>query len=385
MNDEQLLRDRLRAEVAGVDLPAGLAAAVERGSRRRRRTRMAAAGAVAATLLVSGGLVAGLRGTAAAPPAAPSAPDVCADRFRTVFVEPAPADADISGWGYRGDGTLRPALDGIARAVGRADRTVAVPLLGERLSGDRVVYGIAVRQPDRWILRLASGRTDGAAVVLETGYITTTVPAPAPGAQISAIVPRHAPDLEPGAFSDLRNVLIVLAPRGTARIDYTGCRDGAAFRVGAAGDTLIRDVGFLRVPGRLTIGGWSGPPTSVEQIVLRRPADPTAPPGDWTTLARAQGQMIVSDQLVDVRLPEPHRRYAATKVLAGCLGLGRMEVLVSPIGTVPLTCDGQPHELYAGPLDTGKDKVWGIGRDDPGVRRTSLSLTVLVVRASAPR
>lgn len=144
--------------------------------------------------------------------------------------------------------------------------------------------------------------------------------------------------------------------------------------------TLVRDLGFLRGPGRLTIGGWSGRPTWTEQIVLRRPVDPRAS-GNWKLLTYAQAQFVVSDQVGDVPLPPPHRRYDSTRVIASCLGLGRMELLISPVGTVPLTCDGQPHELYAGSLDTGTDKIFGVGRNDLAARRTSLALTVLVVRA----
>ena len=369
---EQELRDLLHAEVDSVEVSGDLAFRAEKGWRRRRRNQGVVAGATLAVLAVIGGVVVALPRPAPAPVAAVSE-EGCVELPAPAGAEPA---TTLAGWDYRGDPLLKAATQALAPPELRA---TARPLLGLRTltetSPNTWVYALALRRPSGWYARIGSAEQPGGTA---RPIDDVEIPLPETGS-VSAFV-----SLTGGFFAGSDGgALVALGPRGTDRIDYSGCRDGRTFTVGRAGDYLVLTTGPLLRAGRLTVRAGdrvvsTGRPQDVSMLLLAAPVSPDLS-GYGAQLASTELRLIAGDRTRTVRLgPLPPANGSVYESGAAVLGVcaGRGSVLFE--GTA-LLCDGRTHEIWTGVLASDGRPFEVTGVPDPATGRTSLRVALTVV------
>lgn len=391
---EQELRDRLRAEVDGIGAPPGLADAVERGARRRRTGRLVVAGAAVAAVAVVGGVTLAPDGPSV--PAAAQPADGCAELPAPAAVAPAPADTDMSGWGYRGDEAVRGDVAGPAvQRVGMRERvgptteeevTAAFPVAGKEipLSGTsptrHSVVALAVRVASGWWLSVGEAVVTPAQPVGQAVQTLVPLPAPESGAVVSAYAQVTPAGDDPPGSGGFGAVVVLGAP-GTERIDFVGCRDGRTIRAGADGDTLIQPVGRVEEAGRVTVRAdgrvvSSGRVQDVTLIALP-PAPEVAPPDGFRAVTGGGVRLLVEHRSETLDLG--HRAQGGPLqlprglLLGTCVGRGTVTV-----GDAPLPCDGRTHTLRDGPIDLATLAFPVVGTPDRATGRTSLDVGLLV-------
>lgn len=369
MTEEQLLRDRLHAEVASIDLPPGLVGVVETRARRRRRTRMLT---VATAAVVVGG-VAVLPDRAPVDPAAACRPPATAT---APDLGPAPASTDISAWGFRGDPALQRLFTSTPEAAGSPPTRLllAQPVGGgSRYDGTtEFAFALAVQLRGSWWVEVGIARnwtTRPKELDRDTEEPLRPLPAPVPGAEVSAV----AQGTRLNDANRLTTMLVVLAPPGTGVIDYSAC-PGEDLSVVARGDALL----ILRIPGprpgptyryplegRLTVTGASGGP------VYSGPVDDSLPDTQlkftswrstmqrddylgWYLRFTRPGQRAEVTRLLDT----PPRTAAWWEVTVSCWGRGSTVVRVRG-RTAEVPCNGDPEGkvIYRGPFDLRTDVV----------------------------
>lgn len=287
--------------------------------------------------------------------AAPFTGDACTPPQLAVQRQPlAVADDAMAAWGYRGD----PALKETATRVGELHNgRPSIPLYAERTGpGEQLLVVYASRlQPDRpeWkfvAVWVPNGRPGGPIVDGAIGW----APQLRPDTVISILVPTPwnsapRPDSMYGS-NFMTNTLVVLAPPGSTRVDYRGCRDGETFDL-TGGDTIVRNVGTLDGPGVLAVRtadgavGYSGPaadmPSSHDRpVVMLQPTDLIPVPAGTRAVYRG---VLQGDPATTMGGPTTVVRDAT--VLVRCRGTMTAEVLLDHrrLGTVP--CDDVPHAV----------------------------------------
>lgn len=359
MSDEQLLRDRLHAEVALIDLPPGLAARVTTGARHRRRARLTVAGAAVATVaavavavpLLPAGAPAGSGGS-------------CADRATVGGPEQGPA-TDISGWAFRGDPAVKPIVARIAD--GGDGLPEPIVLLAQPLGAGRdgmtpIAYAYARELQGSWWVTLGTAAfapgSQPVAIAVASEPLRP-LPAARPGAQVSAMANGIGRDA-----GDARDQLVVLTPAGT--VGYRPCAGEPAPDVRHSGDGVLvarlPGAGRAELRGTLSIstGGRTvhqGPIDDASPVVRRSGGTLRLPPG------------YRPGALDSIRLTAPRQRlvrgFAASSdlpargpvaVLVTCSGTGAVEVGVGPDPRA-VPCDGRTREFFRGTFVKRTDTV----------------------------
>lgn len=359
-DDEKWLRSGLATAFPDTPPPPDLSARAERTATRirRRRTAVVVAGVVLALAvpLTAVGLTDPDR---ALPPAAPLDPGAACEPPGTVLPQQplARPEDDPAVWGYRGD----PALRETAAEVGRLHNGApSTPLYAARVGPEErllVVYTARVlTELPEWHV-FAVWAPEGPGGAIEDTAIGR-LPLLRPDSAVNLLLPTSplpAPTAGSPAGPHFRtNTLIVLAPPGSSRVDYVGCRDGATFEETASGDTLVRDVGTLDAPGLVGVrtadgaAGYTGPAADLAwpdgvPVVMLPPADPIPVPAGTREVYRGsvQGHPMV-------HLGGPAEPVRNATVLVRCRVGVPVEVTLdgSRIGTV--TADGAVHTAVEG-------------------------------------
>lgn len=289
------LRGRLATAYPPAIPPADLAARAVRTAgriRRRRAVVVAAAAALAVAIPLSVAAVAGP--DRALPPAAPP----CGSQVEEVPDQRvARTEAEVNGWGRRGDATLR------ARA-----EQVAWPMINAKviaLHATEVSYGryAAVLAEDtgtlvqpRSVWAVTWRQLPGERPRLED-FAAGRLPVPGPDAAISLLV-RWPAAGSPGP-GPATNLIVALAPPGSRSVTLDACRVGQSVGYGYGGDVLVADAGSLDGPGRITVRkadgttGYVGPvgnPGAVLDDVQLPPVQPVPVPAGTREIFRTAGQ-----------------------------------------------------------------------------------------------
>lgn len=424
MNPDEL-RSRLAAAFPDEAPPPGLAARAERTAGRIRRGRVAAV-AVTVALVITVPSAAALTGAdrtlspaapspsgSASTPGGPSASGTAgpsgapsatgtpgASATSTTPADPgcanvpagpgqriATTDADVAAWGYRGD----PALEAKAVEIGHWHLPDAelVPLYAEEV------------EPDRWIAVLAEGdakpgagrqvwaiswlaRRDLDIDAALDQAVRGRLPAPSADAALSFVVRwgRNPPLPVESTYGRTysTNMLVVLAPPGSAGTTFRGCREGRSFTVQGSGDVLVRDVGTLDAPGRLSVrtstgDGYQGPVADLQEPVGRPVVQ--LPPVEPIPVPQGFRQVFRSVRQGDKLDPSSVSAERAT-VLIRCR-------TVEPTGPVPVyvgtkllgtaRCDDSVELLIESTVLSGELSV---GRPGDGVPPVSYQVIVVV-------